>query len=410
MSRSEEYYRVLEVPRNATQEDIRRAYRRLALKWHPDKNPTNKEEAERHFKAIAEAYEVLSDETKRRQYDLYGPNGYDTSQQCNASSRNTGGGLFAAAFRDPEELFREFFGTADPFEELFRAVRQGSAAGAQGHSSPRHSSHRPSTANVPGSGPLRMGSSFSSPFHQQQQQQQQGGVDGSRILRPGGFLFDFDDMLFGGCGTVPSGPCGLGFGSPGGFTGIPTEQMSSVRFMNGKRCETRTVVQDGVKTVMCFEDGRLVSRTVNGVPQEVPKPTEDSGKDESTQAGQSGRKISDSLSTQHSGEGRARRSKSRPASAGGAVGETSPKHRATHAHKGPPTRQLSKTHKSRSRNVPKGTVKVPRREGSETECLNANTAGTANLQPPPSQPQPVAAQQNAGGQAGLKRKPSKNTK
>lgn len=255
-----------------------------------------------------------------------------------------------------------------------------------------------------------MGSSFSSPFHQQQQQQQQGGVDGSRILRPGGFLFDFDDMLFGGCGTVPSGPCGLGFASPGGFTGIPTEQMSSVRFMNGKRCETRTVVQDGVKTVMCFEDGRLVSRTVNGVPQEVPKPTEDSGKDESTQAGESGRKISDSLSTQHSGEGRARRSKSRTASAGGAVGETSPKHRATHAHKGPPTRQLSKTHKSRSRNVPKSTVKVPRREGSETECLNANTAGTANLQPPPSQPQPVAARQNAGVQAGLKRKPSKNTK
>ncbi|KAL1468203.1 hypothetical protein MTO96_025605 [Rhipicephalus appendiculatus] len=400
MSGSEEYYRVLEVPRDATQEDIRRAYRRLALKWHPDKNPTNKEEAERHFKAIAEAYEVLSDETKRRQYDLYGPNGYDTSQQCNTSSRNNGAGLFAAAFRDPEELFREFFGAADPFEELFRVVRQGSTAGAQGHSSPRHCSHRSSKANVPGSGPQLMGSTLS----------QQGSVDGSRILRPGGFLFDFDDMLFGGCGTVPSGPGGLGFASPGGFTGIPTEQMSAVRYTNGKRCETRTVVQDGVKTVMCFEDGRLVSRTVNGVLQELPKPTADGGKDESTQASQSGRKVSDSLSTPHSGEGRARRSKSKAVSAGGAVSETSPKHRATHAHKAPPSRHMSKAHKSRSRNATKSTVKVPRREGSETESLNAITAGTASLQPPPSQPPLVTAQQNNGVQAGLKRKASKNSK
>lgn len=400
MSGSEEYYRVLEVPRDATQDDIRRAYRRLALKWHPDKNPTNKEEAERHFKAIAEAYEVLSDETTRRQYDLYGPSGYDTSQQSNKSSRNTRGGLFTAAFRDPEELFREFFGTADPFEELFRAARQGSTTSAQGHSSTRQSSHRPSKANVPGSSPLWRGSTNS----------QQGGVDGSRILRPGGFLYDFDDMLFGGCGTVPSGPCGLGFASPGGFTGIPTEQMSSVRYMNGKRCETRTIVQDGIKTVMCFEDGRLVSRTVNGAPQEMPKQTEDGGKDESTQTGRSGLKVSESLPYSNSGEGPAHRSNSKAASAGGAVGEMMPKQKTTHPHKGLPSRQMSSARKSRSRNSTKSTGKAPHRECSNTECLKANTSGTAILQPPPSQPPPVASQRSVGVQVGLKRKTSKNTK
>ncbi|KAH6946204.1 hypothetical protein HPB50_012144 [Hyalomma asiaticum] len=335
MSASEDYYRVLEVPRDATQDDIRRAYRRLALKWHPDKNPNNKEEAERRFKAIAEAYEVLSDETKRRQYDLYGPSGCDTSQQSSGASRSTGGGVFATAFRDPEELFREFFGTADPFEELFRAVRQGGAAGAQGHSSQRHSPPRHSGANVPGPGPLLTGSCFSSSLRQPQH----GSLDASRILRPGGFLFNLDDMFFGGCGTVPSGPCGLGFAPPGGFCGMPTEQMSSVRFINGKRYETRSVVQDGVRTVMCFEDGRLVSRTVNGVPQELPKPTEEAGKDDSSQAGQSGRKTSESLSTPHSGEGPSRRSKSRSSSAASGAAEASPKHRPAHGHKGAPTRQ-----------------------------------------------------------------------
>ncbi|KAH7979538.1 hypothetical protein HPB49_009792 [Dermacentor silvarum] len=406
MSGSDEYYRVLEVPRDATQDDIRRAYRRLALKWHPDKNPTNKEEAERHFKAIAEAYEVLSDETKRRQYDLYGPSGYDTSQQSNGGGRNTGGGLFATAFRDPEELFREFFGTADPFEELFRAVRHGSTS-APAHQSPRQSPPRPAAASGPGTGPVLTGRGFSPPFRQQQQ----GGMDSSRILRPGGFFFDLDDMLFGGCGTVPSGPCGLGFTSPGGFTGMPTEQMSSVRYMNGKRCETRSIVQDGVRTVMCFEDGRLVSRTVNGVPQEVPKPTEDTGKDDSLQAGQSGRKVSDSLSVPHSGEGPARRSKSRTASAAGGVGEVSPKYRPVHVHKGPPTRQSSKAHKSRSRNASKGAMKALRREGSDTASLNSTTAGTANPQPSPSQPPPMATQQNAAViQTAVKRKPSKTGK
>ncbi|KAG6930253.1 DnaJ heat shock protein family (Hsp40) member B3, partial [Chelydra serpentina] len=56
-----EYYEVLCIPCDASDEDIKKAYRKAALKWHPDKNPENKEHAERRFKEIAEAYEVLSD-------------------------------------------------------------------------------------------------------------------------------------------------------------------------------------------------------------------------------------------------------------------------------------------------------------------------------------------------------------
>ncbi|KAL1427385.1 hypothetical protein MTO96_017439 [Rhipicephalus appendiculatus] len=202
-----EYYNLLEVPRNASPEDIRRAYRRLALKWHPDKNPDNKAEAEARFKEISEAYEVLSDESRRRQYDLYGHGGLNADRHADYGSSRGGNaynnaGAFAFTFRDPEELFREFFGSSDPqnFGSIFRS----------------------------------------------------------------GFIIDLDDLLFGQ--RVPT--AGMG-GASAGFGAMPTQEMTSVRYVNGKRIETRTIIQDGVKTVLCFEDGQLISRTVEGSGQEV---------------------------------------------------------------------------------------------------------------------------------------------
>ena len=69
-----DYYEILGVTRNATEAELKKAYRQMALKFHPDKNPNNKE-AEDKFKEAAEAYEVLSDPEKRKRYDQYGPDG-----------------------------------------------------------------------------------------------------------------------------------------------------------------------------------------------------------------------------------------------------------------------------------------------------------------------------------------------
>lgn len=109
-----DYYNVLKVKRNATEEDLRKAYKRLAMKWHPDKNPINKKEAEAKFKQISEAYDVLSDPQKRRIYDLYGDEALASAEFTPVSgNNNASGGQFRFNSRDADDIFAEFFGGSD---------------------------------------------------------------------------------------------------------------------------------------------------------------------------------------------------------------------------------------------------------------------------------------------------------
>ena len=80
MSQRFDYYQVLDLPTTCNQQDIKKAYRKLAMKWHPDKNPNNKKAAEEKFKQIAEAYETLSKPEKRRNYDQIRESGFSQQQ------------------------------------------------------------------------------------------------------------------------------------------------------------------------------------------------------------------------------------------------------------------------------------------------------------------------------------------
>jgi molecular chaperone DnaJ len=112
-----DYYEILGVSRNATTEEIKSAYRRLAKQYHPDMNPHNRKEAEEKFKELSEAYEVLVDPEKRKLYDMYGHEG--------VSSRFSPGGFQWRDFTHAEDL-RDIFGDIFDFSRFFEDLRGGS--------------------------------------------------------------------------------------------------------------------------------------------------------------------------------------------------------------------------------------------------------------------------------------------
>ncbi|XP_030449620.1 uncharacterized protein LOC115672020 [Syzygium oleosum] len=110
-----DYYNVLGVNRSATDEDLRKAYKRLAMKWHPDKNPIDHKEAEAKFKLVSEAYDVLSDPQKRQIYDLYGEEAlksadFQPPSPASAGGRARANSSFRFDPRDADDIYDDFFG------------------------------------------------------------------------------------------------------------------------------------------------------------------------------------------------------------------------------------------------------------------------------------------------------------
>ena len=137
MATKRDIYEVLGVSKTASDSEIKSAYRKMALKWHPDKNQDKKEEAEAKFKEINEAYQILSDKQKRQNYDQFGHAAFDPASGMGSDpfsggfrqggpftySYSTGGSQENVDFGDPFEIFEQFFGGGGFGQGFGRAAR-----------------------------------------------------------------------------------------------------------------------------------------------------------------------------------------------------------------------------------------------------------------------------------------------
>ncbi|XP_041448906.1 dnaJ homolog subfamily B member 6 isoform X2 [Drosophila obscura] len=271
-----DYYQVLDVARTATDSEVKKAYRKLALKWHPDKNPDNLDEANKRFRELSEAYEVLSDEKKRRIYDEYGKDGLgERGQSRNSHARhhyNTHEfvddfdimGGFPFVFRPPEEVFREFFGVNSPFADFFRDANgytNGTTSGGGGVGS---SSSRRHGSSAPGVG-------GASRHHHHHHQHKMASPFGAPMLNYS--MMDFFMPPTSGFTSFSSMTAGNGSSGVTHISGGPNAAVkrtsTSTVFVNGKKLMTKRVIENGKETVFSYENDVLKSKTVNGVSQKL---------------------------------------------------------------------------------------------------------------------------------------------
>jgi len=250
-----DFYEILEVQKTATDDEIKKSYRRLALKWHPDKNLSNKAQAEEKFKLISEAYEVLSDKDKRRKYDQLGRAGLSNNHGNSGFSSNGGYSRFSEDFlnrtfhfHNPFDIFEQFmshFGMDDdfgfgmsPFADLHNRHRR---FGNLNSSSSRHDPHRQQMALFDNFfSPMRMSLFDHNPF----------GHD------------------FGGHNIGSISSFNVSFGN-GSSRPAAKKTTKSTKIINGHRIVTTRVEENGQTTETIEEDGRLTSRKVNGVFQAI---------------------------------------------------------------------------------------------------------------------------------------------
>ncbi|QQP49385.1 DnaJ -like protein subfamily B member 6-A [Caligus rogercresseyi] len=239
-----DYYTTLEVSKEASPGEIKKAYRKLALKWHPDKNPEAQESATKHFKEISEAYEVLSDASKRRDYDIYGR---EAGRRRYNATDNLNDLFFV--FKDPNDVFREFFGTSDPFEEIFDpfSLLSGPCPSPPPQLPPSSpcppSPCPPRHRHDPLAGIIQSHSAFAdlmNPFGML------GGMNGLLSMTSA-----MDSFGSGGGGSIQTFSSSYGGGGPN-----MRSSSTSTRIVNGKKITTKKMLDNGVESVKVYENDR----------------------------------------------------------------------------------------------------------------------------------------------------------
>lgn len=297
-----DYYKTLGINKNATAADIKKAYRKMAMKWHPDKNPDNKDEADKRFKDIAEAYEVLSDADKRAVYDRHGKTGLRNGSggPSNTTHEPPSGAkhrsprspdlshddfhtYFHFNFRKPEDVFRDFFAGQHPFSStsdipssstfsqapfestLFNPKRRSSHSVFSDHQGlgsnlphMRHH-HQARRASAPGPGGLPDIEEFLMKHHESLTELHRRMHDSfhTRPFATGGHS---RIRSAGGRDRRGSAPCtsfsSTSFSSAGHTPGNPYKSTSTATKLgkNGKKTVRITVVEDGVEKVKITEE------------------------------------------------------------------------------------------------------------------------------------------------------------
>ncbi|CBZ55245.1 hypothetical protein NCLIV_056690 [Neospora caninum Liverpool] len=234
------YYEVLGVAKTATADEIKKSYRKLAIRWHPDKNIDKKDEATARFKEISEAYEVLSDPEKRRRYDLSDDFGVHRSRARRTSSRYSAAQAEAEAaaaaaeferfhrnfhFADAQRIFEMAFGPGGPFgDDLFHTVSQDFGLGPSGLARAGHSS-RHGGAMRRGHGSLSASLFGGDPF---------ADFFGGDPFG-GSFVHSFSSPAFGPSHMSRSSFVSSSSSSRTGPGGISRSTSTSTRIVNGRR-------------------------------------------------------------------------------------------------------------------------------------------------------------------------------
>ncbi|KAI1289854.1 DnaJ -like protein subfamily B member 6 [Halotydeus destructor] len=267
-----DYYKTLEVSKAATAADIKKAYRKLALKWHPDKNPDMQEIAEKKFKEISEAYEILSDEKKRRIYDQTRdcpPKVHRTSNNANGQRRhstNTTSSFFFDDFDDSSPFNFHFKEPSDVFKEFFRETSFGDFH--KYHSSSKQNGGRRSSE------PAFKYDPFGNKANNRKNSPKNGSAEPvdpifGRRSSFSQFNDDFASFDIFAKGSFDNFKTSFTTNCSTPLSANVRKTSTSTRFLNGKKIVTKTVIENGVETVSVYDDGNIVSKQVNGVSQTV---------------------------------------------------------------------------------------------------------------------------------------------